>query len=215
MSKTGTIVIDPGHGGSSAIGGSSANNATSPSGVKEKAITLDLGLLLRTKLQAEAAAGGHTVTVLMTRDTDVNLSLADRAYVACDNEADLLLSIHCNGSVAHTARGVETWIFKRLQSEPTADRYNADLAFAKAVQKAAFDALHGCDEKTRDRGVKTDVFGVLNRDYLGPKPKACLLEVEFIDVKAVDELLNTGAEAATVRSDLTAALATALIDSLP
>jgi len=36
MTKTGIIVIDPGHGGKLEIGGSSANNAISASGVLEK-----------------------------------------------------------------------------------------------------------------------------------------------------------------------------------
>lgn len=37
----GAIVIDPGHGGAAALAGSSANNAVSVSGVREKALTLD------------------------------------------------------------------------------------------------------------------------------------------------------------------------------
>jgi N-acetylmuramoyl-L-alanine amidase len=34
------VVIDAGHGGASKVGGSSANNATSPSGLLEKQLTL-------------------------------------------------------------------------------------------------------------------------------------------------------------------------------
>jgi N-acetylmuramoyl-L-alanine amidase len=37
----GTIILDPGHGGNTNVAGSSANNATSVSGVKEKKLTLD------------------------------------------------------------------------------------------------------------------------------------------------------------------------------
>src|ERR1700677_4656819 len=37
------IVIDPGHGGARDVDESSANNATSPSGVKEKDLTLAVG----------------------------------------------------------------------------------------------------------------------------------------------------------------------------
>jgi hypothetical protein len=39
MAKKGIIVLDPGHGGTTKIGGSSANNATSVSGIPEKQIT--------------------------------------------------------------------------------------------------------------------------------------------------------------------------------
>ena len=39
---SGVVVLDPGHGGSRRIGGSSPNNATSASGQLEKTMTLDL-----------------------------------------------------------------------------------------------------------------------------------------------------------------------------
>ena len=42
-----TLVIDPGHGGTTEAGGSSANNAISFSGVLEKSMTLQFGQLVR------------------------------------------------------------------------------------------------------------------------------------------------------------------------
>lgn len=45
--------------------------------------------------------------------------------------------------------------------------------------------------------------------------RACLPEVEFIDVPAVDSLLNTGPSAEAVKSDLADAIAHALMESLP
>jgi len=41
-----------------------------------------------------------------------------------------------------------------------------------------------------------------------------LVEVEFIDVKSVDELLNTNANHVDVRSSITKALAESLIEDL-
>ncbi|HEV7744641.1 MAG TPA: N-acetylmuramoyl-L-alanine amidase [Pyrinomonadaceae bacterium] len=76
---SGTVVIDPGHGGTGNLGGSDGNHAVSASGVKEKNLTLILANLVKTELQSAAASGGHTLNILMTRTTDVNLSLADRA----------------------------------------------------------------------------------------------------------------------------------------
>lgn len=58
---TGTVVIDPGHGGTGSIGGSDGNHAVSPSGVKEKDLTLILANLVRSELQNAATAGGHTI----------------------------------------------------------------------------------------------------------------------------------------------------------
>ncbi|MFL6331777.1 MAG: N-acetylmuramoyl-L-alanine amidase, partial [Pyrinomonadaceae bacterium] len=36
------VVLDPGHGGETAVGGSSPNNATGPNKLLEKNLTLDL-----------------------------------------------------------------------------------------------------------------------------------------------------------------------------
>ncbi|QJQ33249.1 N-acetylmuramoyl-L-alanine amidase [Sphingomonas lacunae] len=116
-----TIVIDPGHGGSKEIGDSSANNATSVSGVKEKDFTLDLAKRLRYSLlhgsaKAYAASKGKAVKVVLTRDKDENLGLSDRAQVAADSDADLFLSIHCNGhpdNPAAKVRGSEAFIDRK------------------------------------------------------------------------------------------------------
>jgi len=61
------IVIDPGHGGTRTVGGSSPNNAAGPAGTKEKTLTLAFGLAAR------AALTERDHTVFMTRTTDVNL----------------------------------------------------------------------------------------------------------------------------------------------
>jgi N-acetylmuramoyl-L-alanine amidase len=84
----GTIVIDPGHGGTVGLPGSSANNAISRSGVKEKKLTLDFCLTLRDELLRQAAGAGQTMNVVLTRTTDVNLSGADRAGMAFTNRAN-------------------------------------------------------------------------------------------------------------------------------
>ena len=47
-----TVVIDPGHGGTLATGGSSANHTTGPTGLREKDATLALARALRTELEA-------------------------------------------------------------------------------------------------------------------------------------------------------------------
>jgi N-acetylmuramoyl-L-alanine amidase len=207
----GTVVIDPGHGGTLKVGGSSANNAASPSGVLEKTLTLQLGLLVREALQTAAHAGGHTVKVVMTRETDQNLGLADRAAVAKQNRANSFLSIHFNASEGHNARGVETLI------RPTAagnTNHAEDKAFAQRIQNAVFTAIQAHDPNTKDRGVKDQVLGVLKDTHLGDNVRACLLEVEFIDVRAVDDLLNLSPNATQVRRDIATAVAGALLEDL-
>jgi uncharacterized lipoprotein YddW (UPF0748 family)/N-acetylmuramoyl-L-alanine amidase len=80
-----TIMLDPGHGGTE-------TGAIGPLGLTyaEKAINLDMGLKLRTELQALGA------TVLMTRTSDVTVSLPDRLTASRNAKPDMFLSIHAN-----------------------------------------------------------------------------------------------------------------------
>src|SRR5258707_7246158 len=210
---TGTVVIDPGHGGTGNIGGSDGNHAVSPSGVKEKDLTLILANLVKSELQSAATAGGHTITIVMTRTSDVNLSLAARAHVARTNHADRFLSIHLN-AFNGVSRGVEAYVRRALDDVNLSD----DKRFATNIQNAVFHAIKNADSGTHDRGVKEEKFGVLNDVSLGNTSgghcRACLLEVEFLDVPAVDVLLNTGPNATAVRAQIATALAKAIINDL-
>jgi N-acetylmuramoyl-L-alanine amidase len=210
---TATVVIDPGHGGTGNLGGSDGNHAVSPSGVKEKDLTLILANLVKAELQSAAAAGGHTINVVMTRTGDVNLSLAQRANVARTNHADRFLSIHLNGFNKVT-RGVETYVRRAQDNVNLAD----DKRFAGNIQSSVFNAIKSADTGTHDRGVKEEKFGVLNDAALGNTSgghcRACLLEVEFLDVPAVDVLLNTGPNATAVRGQIAKAISGAIINDL-
>lgn len=209
----GTVVIDPGHGGTGNVGGSDGNHAVGASGVKEKELTLILANLVKTELQ-NAAAAGHNINIVMTRTTDVNLSLKARANFARDNHADRFVSIHLNASDQHNARGVETWV-RRAQDNVN---LNDDRRFATKIQSAVFNAIEARDPLTKDRGVKEGQFGILRDDSLGNTSgghcRAALLEVEFLDVPAVDVLLNSGPNATAVRSEIAKAIAGAIINDL-
>lgn len=90
------IVLDAGHGGSS-IG-----TYGTIAGYYEKTATLDYSLILQKKLEALGA------TVVMTRTEDVlpdNPTMSARTTLARNNDTDLLLSIHMNGSQAASASG--------------------------------------------------------------------------------------------------------------
>jgi hypothetical protein len=55
---------------------------------------------------------------------------------------------------------------------------------------------------------------VLKDTALGNGVRACLVEIEFIDTKAVDELLNLNTNAAQVRQDIADAIAKACVAEL-
>jgi N-acetylmuramoyl-L-alanine amidase len=79
------IVIDPGHGGID------AGTQAAASGVTEKSIVLEFGLLLRDTIQK---AGKYRV--LMTRSDDTYISLSERMNLARSRQAALLISIHAD-----------------------------------------------------------------------------------------------------------------------
>ena len=91
-----TVCIDPGHGGTS-------SGATLGSRY-EKDDTLNLSLLVRDILEDRG------YTVVMTRDDDSDVSLADRCKTANKERASLFVSIHRNSSTSADATGVEMWI---------------------------------------------------------------------------------------------------------
>jgi len=94
----GTICLDPGHGGKDVGAKSSVNND------REKDYTLDWARRLRPLL---AASGWN---VILTRSSDVDVSLADRVLIAERANADLFLSLHLNsGEANHDLAGLETY----------------------------------------------------------------------------------------------------------
>jgi len=214
---SGVVVLDPGHGGNRKIGGSSPNNATSASGVLEKAMTLDLAKLVQKKLTKLAnGIPGSDVKVHLTRGGDTNLSLSDRAQFAENKRADVFLSIHFNGFNG-SARGTETWILSTANGNVN-ERDDRELA--QRVQSAMLAAIQRFDSGARNRGVKdTQKLGVLNDISLGNtrgehSTRGCLAEVEFIDNPDVDSLLNTGPNAIAVREAIAEAVAEAIVDDL-
>jgi len=80
------VVIDPGHGGAN-IG------AVTRDGLREKDLTLDVGLRLH-----ELLANRTDAHVVLTRTEDRPLGLWDRRDASNDNRADLFISLHFNGS---------------------------------------------------------------------------------------------------------------------
>ncbi|MDE5849904.1 MAG: N-acetylmuramoyl-L-alanine amidase, partial [Muribaculaceae bacterium] len=79
-----TIVLDPGHGGK--------DFGACENGAKEKDINLAVAKKLRDLIEKEL----KDVKVVMTRSTDVYLTLQQRADVANDADGDLFMSIHVN-----------------------------------------------------------------------------------------------------------------------
>ena len=115
-----TIVIDPGHGGKDpgAIGRKLR--------LKEKGLNLTIAKKIRNILE------GHGIKVIMTRDTDVFISLPKRVRMANSSGADLFVSVHINASRSSSMNGFECYYL----SEATDDNARATEAFENASLKA-------------------------------------------------------------------------------
>ena len=155
-----TVVIDPGHGGSTRVGGSSPNNAAGPNGLLEKDVTLDLGRRVSSALAGRAR-------VIMTRETDENRSLAERSRIARDANADVFLSIHMNGFPDASVDGSEAWIAKHATDG------------SRLLARSVLDRVVSVTQ-TRDRGVQQEDFGVLLPSRHASRTSATLLEVAFL-----------------------------------
>lgn len=165
------VVVDPGHGGTAKVGGSSPNNAVGPTGLLEKNVTLDVGKRVKARLEARG------VQAILTRTSDVNVGLADRARVAKNANADAFLCLHFNG-FNKVAQGTETFHHRNASTD--------SQALAKRVQAKLVDATD-----LKDRGIKTAGFEVLAPSNHATRTAACLVEISFMDVPAEEARLKT------------------------
>ncbi|MCC6547770.1 N-acetylmuramoyl-L-alanine amidase [Candidatus Sumerlaeota bacterium] len=98
------ICVDPGHGGSDPGGVGS--------GQQEKVNVLNTSLKFRTWLNTDTSdtGGGGSWSVLITRTTDVFVSLSGRCDYANNNGANRFMSIH-NNAFNNSAHGIETFAY--------------------------------------------------------------------------------------------------------
>lgn len=164
--KTYTIVVDPGHGGYD-------SGAVGPAGIKEKDVTLAIGL------KVGAILAKNNVNVIYTRTSDnvswpadVNKDLQARCDIANNANADLFISIHMNSYDDASVNGTETYYF------PGSTK---GQALAQSIQSQLVSALG-----TTDRGIKTASYYVLKYT----NAPAVLTEVGFISNPTEEQELN-------------------------
>jgi N-acetylmuramoyl-L-alanine amidase len=112
-----TVVIDPGHGGDVDVEGVRGPGAKGPAGTFEKHVTLTIGRLLKSALEARLG-----VRALLTREDDRTVYLDERAAFANNNKADLFISLHLNASVSRSPAGAEVFYLSLDGYSPEAQR---------------------------------------------------------------------------------------------
>jgi N-acetylmuramoyl-L-alanine amidase len=188
--KVSRIVIDPGHGGRDP-------GAISPTGVKEKDLTLEIAKLLAKRLKAD----GFEVSLTRTRDEFV--ALEERTTFANRKRADLFVSLHINSHQNVSVSGIETY-FLNLTTDSSAievaarentysDRSMRDLQlilndlmlnskinesakFATAVHTSVVSSAQNTGYEGKNLGVRQAPFYVL----LGAQMPSILIELGFL-----------------------------------
>ena len=108
--KLRTIVIDPGHGGKDL-------GAALPGGGADKDAALDLARALRAALQGMVGA-----RVLLTRDSDADLSVSRRSEIANESGGELFLSIHFDAEGLIREGGFRIYALSATPAAGAADR---------------------------------------------------------------------------------------------
>ena len=154
--------MDAGHGGKD--GGAAAN------GIKEKDIVLDLCKRIEKGLQVY-----ENTEILMSRSSDVFLTLDERTDKANNWKADVLLSVHVNSAAATSAKGFESYIYPNAGA-PT-------VAFQNVMHQ---EIVQKIGPLVTIRGKKQANFHMLRESHM----KAILTENLFISNAADAALLK-------------------------
>jgi N-acetylmuramoyl-L-alanine amidase len=163
----GQVVVDAGHGGTD----SGAVNAKY--GLVEKEQTLDVARRLETLLEAD----GHAVC--MTRTADETLSNNDRYTYANTTGAEVLVSVHMNGS-SNSATDYTTTLFGKW-------RKDKELAYA------VFDGLSTLPAAGGTGTIATrDPYSFASGVLLKSNMPATMAETVFITSDAEGRLLSDG-----------------------
>jgi len=157
-----TIIIDPGHGGKDpgALGKVS----------QEKTINLQLALNLQTQILELMPEK----KVILTRDSDIFVSLKERARFTQQYEDSIFISLHANSSTFVSASGYEIFYTKKLDNN-------------KKLARTILENIESDFPSLRNRGLKNGNLYVLNNSMV----PSVLIEIGFISNEEEEKLINS------------------------
>lgn len=218
------ITLDAGHGGWD-------DGAVGPTGLLEKNVALDIAHRAAPTLASELG-----VETMLTRDTDVFVTLEERTARANAFQSDLFVSIHCNATENGQATGMEVYILDPSREQDKEALRVAHLENQSARKKGgvAVDAevaaialglkLEGAAQGSRlfaellrksaqssmvERYAGTDDHGIKTAGFfvlLGADMPAALFETAFIS--------NPGDEARLATADFRQKLADSIVNAV-
>ena len=161
------VILDVGHGGTD------LGARAQPPYCEEKRICLQMARLVKKHLNQMG------YRVIMTRDTDVFVSLAKRVEIAGQASGDLFVSIHCNSTRNPTAQGIEIFFYDNRddRTRSSASRKLAEAVLSRVIRRT----------EAVSRGVKKGNFYVIRETAM----PAILVESGFISNPGERALLRT------------------------
>jgi len=148
-----TIVIDPGHGGKD-----SGTMGTKRFKIYEKHVALDVSL----KLGEYISNTFPDIEIIYTRENDVFLELHERTEIANRKNADLFISVHCDGFTNSTASGASVFVMGMSKLKANLDvamRENSAI-YMEDNYKQTYE---GFDPKSPESNI---VFSLMQNTYL-------------------------------------------------
>ncbi len=195
----GLVIIDPGHGGDDP-----GAVATLPGDEKDAELRTvyekDINLSIAMEIAAALRRDLPEVSIVLTRESDSNVSLWKRAEIANkalvdDGRGKLFISVHANSAAVSEAQGTEIWVlpetanYNFLSTEIpevllAAAVESSNAAMNRALDRAERLLSHAIELElaltlagiTRNRGIKHAAFYVLEHTYM----PAVLVETGFM-----------------------------------
>lgn len=172
------IVLDPGHASVQPGGWLDPGAIGKKTGIKEKDINLGIALKLKSLLEQAGAR------VIMTHTGQTEFTLAERAWLANNNNADIFVSIHSNYNQGNKVQGHTTYYYAP-SSDPVlnAQRYSRQK-LATLVQRELVKSAG-----RNDMGALQERFAVLRETRV----PSILVETAFLSDPTEEKLLGTDA----------------------
>ena len=151
--KIRTIVIDPGHGGKD-----SGTMGTKRYTQYEKHIALDISL----KLGSYIKKAFPDIEIIYTRKTDVFLELWERTELANEKNADLFISVHCDGFTNPNPSGASVFVMgmSKLKANMDVAMRENSVMYLEDNFKEKYD---GFDPKSPESYI---VFSLMQNTFL-------------------------------------------------
>lgn len=203
--KVGAILIDAGHGGKDPGALKTYNINGKNVTIREKDINLKVAKMLYERLHAAYPQK----QIILTRSTDVFLTLGERTDIANnvkvgENEAVLFISIHVNSSLNKTSSGYEVWYLSPGYRRTVLDKSAADndknlFAIMNSmleeeyttesimIAKFIMDGLQAqIGKESSARGIRAEEWFVVKNSNM----PAVLIELGFVSNQKEAMLLN-------------------------